>query len=202
MGAKGTTAPDDDAGEVMTPDVEPRRSGGKRTILLAVGGVLLVVIVVALAAFQPWKLFQDKRVDEELPVATGGPAASGSTPSSGAPAGANQPVSGTSLSGQWMSREHGTSGQVTVISVDGTQYLRLDELDTSNGPDLFVYLSAAPGDASGGAFDDDFVNLGPLKGNKGNQNYEIPAGTDLSKYRTAVIWCDRFDAVFGTANLS
>ncbi len=45
------------------------------------------------------------------------------------------------------------------------------------------------------------MELGRLKGNLGNQNYEIPAGTDLSKYRNAVVWCARFSVGFGVATL-
>jgi hypothetical protein len=71
----------------------------------------------------------------------------------------------------------------------------LENLKATNGPDLYVYLSADK-DAS------DIVNLGRLKGNIGNQNYEIPAGTDLSKYNTVLIWCKAFSTLFGSAKLS
>jgi hypothetical protein len=85
--------------------------------------------------------------------------------------------------------------------LDGRRFLRLAELRTSNGPDLFVYLSAAAADAPLDSFDDDFVALGRLKGNQGNQNYLIPAGVDLTRYSTAVIWCRRFTYAFGAAPL-
>ena len=71
-----------------------------------------------------------------------------------------------------------------------------------NGPDLFVYLSTNPPDGPEGAFDDDFVNLGRLEGNVGSSNYVVPAGTDLSRYASVVIWCDRFNSAFGAAPLS
>jgi hypothetical protein len=45
------------------------------------------------------------------------------------------------------------------------------------------------------------VELGKLKGNEGDQNYEIPAGTDLTKFRAVSIYCERFNANFGTAPL-
>ena len=64
-----------------------------------------------------------------------------------------------------------------------------------NGPDLYVYLSV-------GKDTSDIVNLGRLKGNIGNQNYEIPTGTDLSKYNTVLIWCKAFSTLFGSAKLS
>ena len=87
-------------------------------------------------------------------------------------------------------------GIAKVINLaDGRTFLRLENLKTTNGPDLYVYLSVGK-DAL------DIVNLGRLKGNIGNQNYEIPAGTDLSKYNTALIWCKAFSTLFGSAKLS
>ena len=81
------------------------------------------------------------------------------------------------------------------------RFVRLENLDTSNGPDLFVYLSANPFDGEEGAFDDDYVNLGRLQGNIGSQNYEIPANVDPFRYASVVIWCDRFNSAFGAAPL-
>jgi hypothetical protein len=90
-----------------------------------------------------------------------------------------------------------------VLEVDaGRRFLRLDELRTSNGPDLFVYLSATPADGPRDAFDDDFLSLGRLKANQGNQNYEIDAGTRLDRSRSVVIWYRRFTYAFGAAELA
>lgn len=91
---------------------------------------------------------------------------------------------------------HKAEGIAKVINLaDGRTFLRLENLKATNGPDLYVYLSLGK-DAS------DIVNLGRLKGNIGNQNYEIPAGTDLSKYNTILIWCKAFSTLFGSAKLS
>jgi hypothetical protein len=91
---------------------------------------------------------------------------------------------------------HKVQGVAKVIDLaDGRTFLRLENLKATNGPDLYVYLSADK-DAS------DIVNLGRLKGNIGNQNYEIPRGTDLSKYNTVLIWCKAFSTLFGSAKLS
>src|SRR5687767_10284433 len=91
---------------------------------------------------------------------------------------------------------HKAKGIAKVIDLtDGRTFLRLENLETTNGPDLYVYLSTA-NDAS------DIVNLGRLKGNIGNQNYEIPIGTDLSKYDTVLIWCKAFSTLFGSAQLT
>jgi hypothetical protein len=90
---------------------------------------------------------------------------------------------------------HNAEGQVKVLTLnDGTNFLRLEDFKATNGPDLYVYLSTDK-NAS------DFVNLGRLKGNVGNQNYEIPEGTTLSKYDSALIWCQAFSVLFGSAEL-
>ena len=108
----------------------------------------------------------------------------------------------TLASGRFRSLGHETSGRAAVLEADGgRRFLRLDELRTSNGPDLFVYLSATPADGPRDAFDDEFLSLGRLKANQGNQNYEIDAGTRLDRYRSVVIWCRRFTYAFGAAAL-
>jgi len=91
---------------------------------------------------------------------------------------------------------HKVEGVAKVVNLaDGKTFLRLENLKATNGPDLYVYLSTDKGVS-------DFVNLGRLKGNIGNQNYEIPAGTDLAKYDTVLIWCNAFSTLFGSAKLS
>lgn len=90
---------------------------------------------------------------------------------------------------------HNAEGQAKVIKLgDGSNFLRLEDFRSTNGPDLYVYLSTDKGNS-------DFVNLGRLKGNIGDQNYKIPEGVDLSKYNTAVIWCQAFSVLFGSAEL-
>lgn len=91
---------------------------------------------------------------------------------------------------------HKVDGVANVIRLgSGAEILRLENFKATNGPDLYVYLST---DKSAS----DIVNVGRLKGNVGNQNYEIPAGTDLSKYNTVLIWCRAFSFLFGSAQLS
>lgn len=90
---------------------------------------------------------------------------------------------------------HNAEGIAKIISLtDNSNILRLDGLKATNGPDLYVYL-ATDNSAS------DTVNLGRLKANNGNQNYDIPLGTDLSKYDTVLIWCKAFSVLFGSAEL-
>ena len=88
---------------------------------------------------------------------------------------------------------------------DGSQVLRLENLDTSNGPDLHLLLSDAKvteGRSGWHVFDDGrHLDLGSLKGNKGSQNYPLPAGTNLADYGSVSVWCDRFNVSFGAATL-
>jgi hypothetical protein len=90
---------------------------------------------------------------------------------------------------------HNAEGTAKVIPLqDGSNILRLEDLRVTNGPDLYVYLGT---DKSAS----DFVNVGKLKANNGNQNYDIPTETDLTKYDTVLIWCRPFSVLFGSAEL-
>ena len=159
---------------------------------------------VGLAWFQPWKLVTDRAVDETLAVVPA-PAASASAlppPASGA-----TPQPAVVRRGAFISHEHETSGQARVVRrTDGSQVLELVGLDTSNGPDLRVWLSdqpVLPGSRGWHVFDDgEWVELGRLKGNRGDQAYPIPAGTDLERLAGVTIWCKRFSVSFGAAGLT
>jgi Electron transfer DM13 len=99
---------------------------------------------------------------------------------------------------------HQTSGRATVYQTPSGEILRITHFKTSNGPNVHVLLIAA----SDAKDDENFltekvehVDLGPLKGNEGDQNYAIPSGTDLSKYKAVSVFCERFNANFGVAPL-
>ncbi|WP_345591662.1 DM13 domain-containing protein [Streptomyces marokkonensis] len=173
--------------------------------------VLLVLAVVAGAGlfyFQPWKTFTDTTVDEALPgvsapAANGGP----STKDTARTSDAEPPVEDTrpkELSGgSFVSHDHDTSGTARTLRLaDGSQVLRFEDLSSSEGPDVRVYLSTRGPEAAEAGLGDGAVALGKLKGNLGNQNYPVPAGTDLSRFRSAVIWCERFSVSFGAAGLA
>ena len=180
-------------------------------------GVLAVAVAAAgfgLYWFQPWKLWQDRTVEEALPAAqvTPGPAEEEQAATPGAaeaePSEAPPSPAGprTLASGELISHEHATSGTVKLVRLDdGSHVVRLENLDTSNGPDLRVWLTDAPvreGQAGWHVFDDgEYVSLGKLKGNKGSQNYAVPHDVDPSRYTSVSIWCDRFDVSFGAAEL-
>ncbi|MGI8759224.1 MAG: DM13 domain-containing protein [Acidimicrobiales bacterium] len=182
-----------------------------RKLVIAVAAVLVAAVAAALWWFQPHKLLIDQRMDEALPGldAPAAPAGAGdAAPADGtAPiaAGGESPVAEivTVAQGDIRSLDHTSSGRALVVELaDGSQVLRFEDLDTDNGPDLRVYLSAAPADGPDGNFDDDFVDLGALKGNVGNQNYELPSGVDLDRFQSAVIWCRRFAVGFAVAPLA
>lgn len=106
-------------------------------------------------------------------------------------------------SGRFHSGAHETRGLATIYRLsDGSRVLRLTGFATSNGPDVRVYLVRAS-DATDAATVKraGYVELGLLKGNRGDQNYEIPADLDLSAFRTVTIWCKRFSVNFGSAPL-
>jgi hypothetical protein len=105
--------------------------------------------------------------------------------------------------GSFTSRNRYTvTGDATTYRLeDGSRVLRLEELMSSNGPDLYVYLTAADSADSDADLDADWVDLGRLTGNIGNQNYAIPDDVDLDRYDTVVIWCRRFSSGFGAADL-
>jgi hypothetical protein len=104
--------------------------------------------------------------------------------------------------GDFVRRSHPTTGRAEVVTDGNRRVLRLEDLRTDNGPDLNVYLVAAEPDAPVGELAADFVDLGDLKGNIGDQNYMVPDSVDLDRYTTVVIWCVRFSVAFGAAGLA
>jgi pentapeptide MXKDX repeat protein len=111
----------------------------------------------------------------------------------------------TLVTGKFHGKVHKTEGRATIYQeADGKLVLRLTKFKTSNGPDVHVILVAttdAMDDANFLKDNTEKVELGKLKGNEGDQNYEIPAGTDLTKFRVVSIYCERFNANFGAAPL-
>src|SRR6476620_9349768 len=132
----------------------------------AIVGLAIVAVVGGWYAFRPERLFVNKTVNESLSAAT---ATSGS-----APAAAAAPA--TLAMGSFHSNAHDTRGTATVIDLGGGhRVLRLTNFATSNGPDVHVYLVPAPDVQDNSTIKSvGFVELGPMKGNIGDQNYEIP----------------------------
>jgi hypothetical protein len=184
-----------------------------RVLVIAVVLVSLAGGAFILTYFEPQKLFVDQRVDEAAPSEVDDTKGKGDSRSAadqasdlraqGQPGQSRVAVPAVLVQGGFRSLEHQTTGEAIVSQLpDGSRVLRLENFETSNGPDLRVYLSAGSNDAAfGREYGKDFVELGVLKGNLGSQNYSVPAGIDLAKYRNAVIWCKRFSVGFGVATL-
>ena len=146
-----------------------------KKVLLGVGIVL--VIVVAWVLVSP--MFIDREVNEAFP--------------SDAVTGTTNILAMSQYSGTFKDADSFHKGAGVAAVIDDT--LRFEKFSVTNGPDLKVYL--ATDDTA-----NDFIDLGFLKGNIGDQNYEIPPGTDLEKYDTVLIWCRAFSVLFATAELS
>jgi len=99
---------------------------------------------------------------------------------------------------------HKGSGGATIYQLqNGSHLLRFEDFRTTNGPALVVYLAKHPSPTQAtDVTDGGYINLGKLKGNVGNQNYDIPEDTDVSEYNSVVIWCELFSVLFSPANLS
>ena len=155
----------------------------------ALVGLAIMVVAGGWYAFRPERLFLNTTVNESLGAVT---------------ASTTETAPALLATGMFHSNAHETKGTATVLDVGGgRRVLRLTDFATSNGPDVRVYLVAAAD------VQDDatvktagFVELGPMKGNIGDQNYEIPASIDLDQYRTVTIWCKRFSVNFGSAPLA
>jgi Electron transfer DM13 len=108
------------------------------------------------------------------------------------------------VTGTFHGAAHKTSGRATVYSINGNETLRITNFKTSNGPDVHVILIAATDAQDDENFLDkkvERIDLGLLKGNEGDQNYDVPANTDFQKFKAVSIYCERFNANFGTAPL-
>ena len=151
------------------------------------GIILVVLIPAAVYALSP--LFFNKTINEDIPLTKPGNMQEIQNAE-------NQ--QSVVLSGHFVGTGdgiHDAEGTAKILSFDGHDLLRLEDFRTTNGPDLHVYL-ATDEKAT------EYIDLGSLKANIGNQNYPVPEGTDLSKYDTALVWCKQFSVLFGHANLS
>jgi hypothetical protein len=176
--------------------------------MLATVAAALVLAAVGLYWFQPWRLFTSTTVNDAAPtilaptptVAPGSTSAVPATPTA-------SPSAAAALiaEGSFVTHEHDTTGTAALVRLpSGAFQLVLRDLATSDGPDLRVWLTDRPVTAAGWrTFDDGrHVELGRLKGNHGTQVYDVPAGVDVTDYRSVTIWCKRFSVSFGAAALA
>ena len=156
----------------------------KKFVVLVIG---VVVMGIGWFLFRPELLFVNQEVNEVLPVAAA--EAEGASVKS-------------LVQGEFITQAHHTEGQVEIVEVDGKRYLQLTGFETSNGPDLKVALVNGHDVSADKVTEQGYVNLGTLKGNLGDQSYEIPSDLDLDEYGVVSIWCERFGVGFGAAALS
>ncbi|MCT4796900.1 DM13 domain-containing protein [Exiguobacterium profundum] len=163
--------------------------------------IIIGIIGVAILAIAWWlisPLFLTETVDEGLPpTAVESPSPEEETEEDSAETPDAQP-SPTEVVGVFMDGEknYETTGTIHSVETEDGTYLRFEEFETMNGPDLFVYLTKPGQETTQG------VSLGALKGNIGNQNYLIPKDVNLEEYNTVVIWCRAFSTTFGTGELT
>lgn len=175
-----------------------RTFAGNHPLIIAGVGAAAVAVVAALYWFQPQALVIDDRVDEGLP----GTEAVTGTEDDSTPNSKHSSPEITTLSGsKFRELAHSARGTAQLLKTgDGSLFVRFEDFEVENGPDLRVYLSAAPATASFG-FDKDFLDLGALKGNVGSQNYRIPVDTPVERFKSVVVWCRRFSVGFAVAPL-
>ena len=178
------------------------------------------IFMIGLAIFGLWALtpyLYNRRVDEPFPAAApagqvpaaptammadqSGAMADKTAPTAApAPAGPIALTSGTFIAGS--TPGDSAAGKATIYQLEaGKPLLRLEDFSTTNGPDLFVVLSSSASPEQDGLKNTTYLQLDALKGNVGNQNYELPADIDLDAYKSVVIWCRTFNVVFGYAPL-
>ena len=152
----------------------------------SLAGVGVLVLVGAWWVFRPEKLWVNVKVNEPAPFA------SSTDP---------QPLYTGLLTG----KAHPTSGRASIYQdAGGKRDLRLTDFTTSNGPDVHVLLAQSTDQKLTNEFvkgDLDSIELGSLKANQGDQNYDLPDSVDLQKYDSVVVYCERFHVVFGLAKL-
>jgi Electron transfer DM13 len=167
----------------------------------------VVVAAAGLYWFAPWKLFTNTTVHDALSTPAVAPSASAaSAPGPASPSSAGPSSAGPAVlaQGAFVSHEHPTTGTARIVrAADGSRRLELANLATSDGPDLRVWLTERPAGTDAGGFNQfRHLELGRLKGNRGDQVYPISADAELSRYRSVTIWCIRFSVSFGAAELT
>jgi hypothetical protein len=182
-----------------------RRHPGRTAAIL----VPVLAIALPLGWYLGSPLVLSNTVDEPAPIASG-ESRSAAPASPASPAAATPPPSASTAapspspapfakSGSFMGADefHFGRGSAQLIeTAPGVFVVRLADFEVRNGPDLYVYLSPSADGYADGA-----VELGVLKADKGNQNYEVPAGVDPTTAGSVVIWCKQFSVLFATAPL-
>jgi hypothetical protein len=169
-----------------------------RPLLSVVGFVAVLAVVLPAGNYLLSPLWTRSALNEASPLPV---AAATSASSTAAPGAAPGSASAPRLVARGMFAGvddfHFGRGDALLIEVAAQRHtLRFENFSVRNGPDLFVYLSDDPKGYGGNV-----LKLGRLRATDGAFNYEVPAGTDISGYRSAIVWCDQFSQLFATAAL-
>lgn len=99
---------------------------------------------------------------------------------------------------------HQGSGAARVLkTAGGSHVLRFADFQSTNGPDLKVYLvKAGKIETADDVTSSEWISLGPLKGNIGDQNYTLPADINPAEFGSVVIWCEQFGVLFSSATFN
>ena len=175
---------------MASPDLPDLTSGTlhpARRWALAGVAVLAIVVLAPLAWYLLSPLFLDRRAQEDPAVASA--AASGTVVARG-------------TFGEVDAIHKGAGEAILTRLPDGRYTLRFEGFRVTNGPDLYVYLSGHPAPRSSAQLHEIAeLEVATLKGNVGDQAYELPAGFDPARFKSAVVYCKRFTTVFSTAEL-
>jgi hypothetical protein len=144
--------------------------------------IAIPIAVVGWALFRPELLFINNKVDEKLPI--------------------SGQMAETIAKGTFTSFAHETKGTAEFVKTEGKTFLKLSDFTTSNGPDVHVYLVKGTDASDTGVNKNGFIDLGIIKGNIGNQFYELPSNARTDEYMGVAIWCKRFGVNFGGASLA
>jgi len=165
------------------PRVPSRAPRPARRRTLAAVGLLAVLVLAPLAWYLLSPLFLDRRAQEDPAAATG-------------------TVIGRGTFGAIDAIHKGEGEAIIMRLPDGRHSLRFERFRVTNGPDLYVYLSGHPAPRSAAQLHETGdLEVAVLKGNVGDQAYELPDGFDPARFKAAVIYCKRFTTVFSTAEL-
>jgi electron transfer DM13 len=171
----------------------------RRPLRAAVVGAAFLAVALPLGWYLGSPLFISNMIDEPAPAAAAGGTP---TPAPTAEAATAQPTVALAAerSGQFHGADDFHFGRGTARLIEtapGAFTVRLENFEVRNGPDLYVYLSPSANGYAAGS-----IELGKLKADRGNQNYAVKAGTNVSAVRSVVIWCKQFGVLFATAPLS
>ncbi len=165
------------------------------------GAVLTIAALSVIGWYLGSPLFVRTYRNEALPPATAivGTPTGGTQPTAattaGAPAGPRVLASGEL---GYVDSIHNGKGPVRIVEVGAQRFVRFEDVMVTNAPDVHVYLSR---EAGGKWTEATSLYLGPLKATNGSFNYELPAATDPSDYRSVVVWCRAFRVLITWADL-